>query len=148
MDRALAGLHDGSEEEVVELAAEDVTLFKTYDEIAQACIGYYEHVGATVNKVQNGWFKSSVSEAIAKGDVKDLLLMTERNGYGEAKNKAFEVLDAARDIQFAVESAQNRALTNIGKIDRYVSKKPMWKYQHKYATKLTESCRHDKQEFE
>lgn len=73
--------------------------------------------------------------------------MNERNGYAAAKNKAFEVLDAARDIHLAVESAQHRVKTNIGKIDTYVSKRPMWKYQHKYATKLTQSCMYDKDQF-
>jgi hypothetical protein len=127
MDRALVGLHDpAEEEEVVELAAKDDALFETYDEIAQACIGYWEQVGKTVDEIQNGWFKDSISEAIAAGEIKNILLMNERNGYAAAKNKAFEVLDAARDIHLAVESAQHRVNTNIGKIDRYVTKRPMW----------------------
>jgi hypothetical protein len=52
----------------------------------------------------------------------------------------FEVLDAAKDVQLKVESAQYIIQNNAKKINRYIGKKSNWYYQHKYAVKTATNC--------
>ena len=60
------------------------------------------------------------------------------------KLSAFDVLDAARDVQLKVESAQYRIQGEPAKINRYIQKKPMWYYQHKFAQRIPNNCEYDK----
>lgn len=52
----------------------------------------------------------------------------------------FSVLDAAKDVQLKVESAQYIIQNNAKKINRYIGKKSNWYYQHKYAIKTATNC--------
>jgi hypothetical protein len=64
------------------------------------------------------------------------------------KIQLFAVLDAARDVQLKIESAQYRLQSGTHKINRYIGKKANWYYQHKYAAKTTVNCESDKVEVE
>jgi hypothetical protein len=56
------------------------------------------------------------------------------------KNKLFDILDTARDLQNDVESAQDRIERNAKKMRRYLDKRAMWKYQLKYSLGTTKAC--------
>jgi hypothetical protein len=64
------------------------------------------------------------------------------------KIQLFSVIDAARDVQLKLESAQYRLQNNAHKINRYIGKKAVWYYQHKYAIKTAGYCLDDKKEVE
>jgi hypothetical protein len=61
------------------------------------------------------------------------------------KISLFEVLDAAKDVQLHVSSAQYRIGNNAKKINRYIGKKQNWYYEHKYAVKAVKACDEDRE---
>jgi hypothetical protein len=60
------------------------------------------------------------------------------------KVQLFAVLDAAKDVQLKIESAQYRLSNNAGKINRYIGKKALWTYQHKYGARTGSNCEEDR----
>jgi hypothetical protein len=142
MDAALIGLNAGGAE-LVELAeTADITIATEGWKVARECAQFFEGASKTVADVQNGWFADSIHDMLGAGDVKDRILLNARPEYGNAKDMAFNVLDDARDIQLALESAQYRLNRNADKMENYL-KKPLWKYQHKYSQRITRDCVRD-----
>lgn len=142
MDAALIGLNAGGAE-LVELAdGDDSKISADGWNVASRCASFFENASETVAEVQNGWFSDSINDILGAGAVKDRILMNARHEYGNAKDKAFNVLDDARDIQLAIESAQYRLNRNADKMETYL-KKPLWKYQHKYSQRITRDCVRD-----
>jgi phage host-nuclease inhibitor protein Gam len=141
MERALTGLEldlgDKKEEEIVELDATDNALSKDFYGITNGCSNYFEATSAAVDAVQNAEFRNSIH---ALGKVKNTLLLNARESYGAVKNGLFDVLDAARDVQNDVESAQYRIETNAKKMRKYLDKRAMWKYQLKYSLNTAKNC--------
>lgn len=64
------------------------------------------------------------------------------------KNKLFDILDTARDLQNDAESAQYRLQANVKKMRRYLDKRAMWKYQHKYSVATPTNCLTDRKTVE
>lgn len=64
------------------------------------------------------------------------------------KNKLFDILDTARDVQNDVESAQYRIQANAKKMRKYLDKRAMWKYQLKYSLSTTKNCLMDRKTVE
>jgi hypothetical protein len=46
----------------------------------------------------NGWFAQSLKTVVAKGDLKNLLLLNVREEYGDLKNSAITVLDDIMNV--------------------------------------------------
>lgn len=86
------------------------------------------------------WFKDSIMEAVADGPIKRSMLLKAREEYGAVKEDSLRIFNGVIDIQLAVESAQRRIAVNSAKINKYVSKKAFWKYQHKYGPRTLDSC--------
>ena len=76
--------------------------------------------------------------------MKNVLLLKDKDGFSNIKVQLFNVLDAARDVQLKIESAQYRLAGNPHKINRFIGKKANWYYQHKYAVRTADNCEMDK----
>jgi hypothetical protein len=76
--------------------------------------------------------------------MKNVLLLEDKDAFTNIKLKLFEVLDAARDVQLKIESAQYRISGNPKKINRFIGKRALWYYQHKYSTRTGQNCEDDK----
>lgn len=142
MDLALVGL-TGDDLEVVQLSAADVKIADEFYAINDECANYFHNTSQSVADIQDGYV-NSIIESMQEEKTKDMLLMISREEYGDVKDKLFDVLDTAKDIQLAVESAQHRLNLNVKKIRKYIDKKSDWKYQHKYSVRTTRACRMDK----
>lgn len=94
-----------------------------------------------IDKVQNGFLVKVINGIMS---MKNVLLLEDKDSFTNLKLKLFEVLDAARDVQLKIESAQYRLAGNPKKINRFISKKAFWYYQHKYSTRTGENCEEDK----
>jgi len=147
LDAALIGINkyfgdDKKEEEMIELAAvTDNQLGVMFNKMSDSCSDWFEGVSSEIDRVQNGY----VTQIIEKiQNIKDLLLLNAKDQYSDAKISLFAVLDAARDVQLKVESAQYRIGSNTHKINRYIGKKANWYYQHKYSTRTVTNCRDDR----
>lgn len=68
------------------------------------------------------------------------LLLHSRNAFGEVKDELFNILDAIRDVYLGVESGEARIASRMKMMRRYLDKRAVWKYQHKYSTKTTRAC--------
>lgn len=79
---------------------------------------------------------------------KNVLLLNDKDGFSNLKIQLFNVLDAARDVQLKIESAQYRLAGNPHKINRFIGKKANWYYQHKYAVRTADNCEMDKKTVE
>jgi len=64
--------------------------------------------------------------------------------FTDTKLALFDVLDAARDVQLKVESAQYRIENTVGKINRYIGKRPIWMWNNKYAAQAVTNCENDR----
>jgi len=105
--------------------------------ISDECSDYFENVSKDVQRVQNGYISNMIKEVTS---MKNVLLMKDKNGFSNLKIQLFNVLDAARDVQLKIESAQYRIASNPHKINRFIGKKANWYYQHKYATRTGQNC--------
>jgi len=96
-------------------------------------------MGEGVATLQNEY----VLEAIKQVDsIKSTLMTNDREGYAAVKDILFTILDTAKDIQMSTETAQQAFSRNTGKIARYIGKRPVWTYQHKYSLRTTGDCIH------
>jgi len=146
LDAALTGIDkyfgaSKEEEEVVELATSNNMLGMQFNMISDQCSDYFETVSKDVARIQNGYI-SKVIQLVQS--VKTTLLLKDKDGYSNLKIQLFNVLDAARDVQLKIESAQYRIQSNAHKINRYIGKKANWYYQHKYAVRTATNCEMDK----
>ena len=128
------------EEELVELSEfNDMTISKTFYGLHDACSQWFDNMGEGVATLQNEY----VLEAIKQVDsIKSTLMTNDREGYGAVKDILFTLLDTAKDIQMSTETAQQAFSRNTGKIARYIGKRPVWTYQHKYSLRTTGDCIH------
>ena len=69
--------------------------------------------------------------------------MFDKDAFSDIKVKLFSVLDAIRDIQLKIESAQYRLNGLAPMINRYISRRPKWYYQDKYSVRGTRNCARD-----
>ena len=147
LDDALIGINNAydvkeEEEELVELAGVDHTkIGKQLNQVADGCSAYFEHVSKTVDHTQNTYLKNII---VKVQSLKNIFLLRQKDEYTALKLSAFDVLDAARDVQLKVESAQYRIKGEPAKINRYIGKKPMWYYQHRFAKNLPNNCEYDR----
>jgi len=79
---------------------------------------------------------------------KNIFLLNDKDGFSNLKIQLFNILDAARDVLLSVESAQYRLGGNPHKINRYISKRADWYYQHKYSVRTATNCAADKKTVE
>jgi hypothetical protein len=146
LDAALAGINkyfgDSKEEEIVELTATtDNDLGIKFNKVSDACSTWFDNVSADILRIQEGYITKVINLVQSQ---KTTLLLKNKEGYSNLKIQLFAVLDAAKDVQLKIESAQYRIENNAGKINRYIGKKPNWYYQHKYALRSAGSCEEDK----
>jgi len=94
------------EEEVVELAGRThAQLGESFNQISDSCSNYFNTVSEDVARVQNGYISKVIGMV---QEVKNILLLKDKDAYSNLKIQLFSVLDAARDVQLKVESAQYR----------------------------------------
>jgi len=134
------------EEEVVELAGRThAQLGESFNQISDSCSNYFNTVSEDVARVQNGYISKVIGMV---QEVKNILLLKDKDAYSNLKIQLFSVLDAARDVQLHVESAQYRIGSNAHKINRYIGKRANWYYQEKYSLRTGSNCMMDKKTVE
>lgn len=147
LDAALSGINKyfGEELEGLTQLAEmsNEQLGNEYNTLSDNCSAYFEDISAFVARVQNG-FINNVIETIQKS--KNLLLLHNKDAFSDLKIELMSILDAARDVQLNIESAQYRLGNQPHKINRYIGKKALWYYHLKYAAKGIDNCNKDKAE--
>ena len=144
LDNTLTGFNKyfgEEEEELVELGSM-ADLGTQFNKLNDACSTYFNDVSKFVYDLQMGYIKTVVTQVYQRG--KNILILADKTDFTEMKVHLFDVLDAAKDVQLKVESAQYRLANNSGKINRYISKRPVWAYQHKYASKSINQCEEDR----
>jgi hypothetical protein len=109
--------------------------------VSNDCSDYFDSVSQDVYRIQNGYI-TTIINLVQK--VKNTLLLKNKDGYSGLKIQLFTVLDKARDVQLKIESAQYRLQNNANKINRFIGRKAIWYYQHKYAVKSGAYCLDDK----
>jgi hypothetical protein len=106
LDAALSGINKyfGEElDEIVELAAmTDAEFGVEFNKINDRCSGYFENVSSMVDRVQNGFIVKVINGLLS---MKNVLLLEDKNSFTNLKLQLFDVLDNARDVQLAIESA-------------------------------------------
>jgi hypothetical protein len=149
LEAALSGIkkYFGDElEEIVELAAKtDAEFGVEFNKISDNCSAYFEDVSSMVDRVQNGFIVKVINGLVS---MKNVLLLEDKDSFTNLKLQLFNVLDNARDVQLAIESAQYRLSNNPSKINRYLGKRQNWYYQHKYSLKTGTNCETDKKAVE
>jgi hypothetical protein len=113
-----------------------------FNDISDRCSAYFEGVSADVEAAEQGYI-TTIIELVQSA--KKTLLLRDKDGYSNLKISLFEVLDAAKDVQLHVSSAQYRIGNNAKKINRYIGKKQNWYYEHKYAVKAVKACDEDRE---
>lgn len=117
-----------------------VQIGKSFNKITDTCTQHFENVSKNIDIVQNRYISRVIDALMAS---KNDLLMADKDAFSDVKVKLFDVLDAIRDIQIKVESAQYRLKDLAPRINRYISRRPLWYYQDKYSYKGTRDCGRD-----
>jgi len=129
------------EEELVELVNADQDLGLSFNKISDSCSAYFEGVSADIDRIQTGYIQNMINHLKA---AKNTFLLKDKDGFSNVKIQLFNVLDAARDVLYKIESAQYRLGGNTHKINRYIGKRADWYYQHKYSVNTAINCASDK----
>lgn len=150
LDNVLTGINkyfgeDKEEEELIELVNADQDLGLTFNQISDSCSAYFEGVSSDIDRIQTGYIQNMINHLKS---AKNTFLLKDKDGFSNIKIQLFNVLDAARDVLLAIESAQYRLGGNPHKINRYIGKRADWYYQHKYSVRTATNCASDKKTVE